>query len=279
MRLVLLHGQSIYFVLNQRCLTRRILFKYLSDNSISIGNVATKTDLVEKTVNYWRERFGTSAANTDSPVAAPKVISSKDENITINVHNEITKYETVVNITQTPADRAQDHVVSTLPLQQMAEQFVQWFFDKLNKCELQNSDLWPDSTCAIRLIDSNNMNQDSTSVGDASVRELFLDLRRSFNFEFNPNVCHLGVQGKMNPFGMVMVASCGTIHTNDVCVGVFESAFGLIRTVDEAGDTWKLKHTKMQIKSTAQPSGPPSLQHCETLQDILMLPVKDGMCM
>lgn len=237
-RLIFLHSTSANLVLYKKPITKKILFNYLSDLEVPITNNAGKQDLIEKILTHWKDKY----------------------------------------IPKDPYNRAQEPNVlpntsKTLPIQQMSEEFVQWFFDKINKMELRPNDLWVDSTCSIRIIDCYNTINDSSFTGQEGVLRAFGDLRIQFDFLFNPNICDLGVQGKINRFGMVMVASCGTVHRSDKCIGVFEGGFGLVRDAT-ISDSWKMKHLKMLIKSVERDTRP-VLDQCESLSDILVLPNVD----
>lgn len=83
----------------------------------------------------------------------------------------------------------------------------------------------------------------------------------------------LGVQGRLEIHGMVLILCCGTVHTQDSAVGFFESVFGLMR--DPFSDNnWKIKNIKMQMKSTSAQKIP-QLDNCESLQQLMMLPEND----
>lgn len=241
MRLIILHSASANAVLNKKIITKKLLFSYLSDLNIPIQNSAGKPDLIEKILNIWKNN-----CSSNEPIHVD------DQNSRIQEPNLV-------------------QTVKPLPIQEMSEEFVGWFFNKLNRLELLPNDLWNDSTCSLRMIDCYNSINDSYYEGYEGVLNAFMNLRQQFNFIFNPNVCSLGVQGKMNRFGMVMVACCGTVHHSETCVGVFECSFGLFRDHNET-DSWKMQHTKMQIKSVERDTRP-VLDECETLAEILMMPI------
>lgn len=85
----------------------------------------------------------------------------------------------------------------------------------------------------------------------------------------------LSIDFRMEHHGIVLILSCGTLHTHASCsVGVFESVFGLMR--DPFSDNnWKIKNIKMQMQSTTSALGMqklPQLESCNSLQQFMSLP-------
>uniref|UniRef100_A0A3B4CPT3 Uncharacterized protein n=1 Tax=Pygocentrus nattereri TaxID=42514 RepID=A0A3B4CPT3_PYGNA len=57
----------------------------------------------------------------------------------------------------------------------------------------------------------------------------------------------LGLKCLSTPHGLVLVAVAGTIHRENVCLGIFEEVFGLIRDPLD-GNRWKVKLVHLKIK-------------------------------
>lgn len=257
-RLICLHGQSVYSILNKKIITKSLLFDYLSHYNVAAG--ATKTDLIERIVQLWKENYPCKA-NGD---AAQPPVPPPPQNVSFHIVNHHTVNATIIQPAAiTPS--------APPPLQIMSEEFTTWLFERINKSSLLESDLWKDVTSAIRLIDSTGNTQDMQSEGSEGVLQSLQMLRGEFQFQMAPNICPTGVQGKMNAYGMVMIASCGTVYRDNQFVGVFEGGFGLLRDPTSA-DCWKLKHSKLQIKSAAGHAIVPQLGECESLKEILALP-------
>lgn len=252
-------GQSVYAVLNKKLITKSILFEYLSQYKVPTGSSLTKTDLIERIVQLWKDKYTTQAA-TDL-IQVPTLTAT---NVVINIVNNHTINTTILRQETVPS-----------PLQRLSEEFSSWLFERINNSSLVESDLWRDVTNALRLIDSSGNTQDLQSEGSEKVLESLKHLRSALQFQLVPNICPAGVQGKMNPYGMVMIACCGTVYRADQFVGVFEAGFGLLRDPNSA-DVWKLKHSKMQIKSAAGVTTAPQLEHCDSLREILALPDPDA---
>uniref|UniRef100_A0A3B1J2P6 Chromosome 3 open reading frame 38 n=1 Tax=Astyanax mexicanus TaxID=7994 RepID=A0A3B1J2P6_ASTMX len=64
---------------------------------------------------------------------------------------------------------------------------------------------------------------------------------------FCPNLEQSGLKCLSTPHGLVLVAVAGTIHRENLCLGIFEQVFGLIRDPLE-GNRWKMKYVHLKIK-------------------------------
>lgn len=245
---------SVYSILSKKIITKSLLCEYLHYHNVPAGN-STKTELIEKMISLWKARH-------QSPTVTDSVQAAK---VTINIVNNHITNTTVLQST----DQQPSH------LQRLAEEFTSWLFERINNGSLVESDLWSDVTGAIRLIDSAGNTEDLQARGCTQVHKSFADLRTGLQFQLVPNICPVGVQGKMNSYGMVMIASCGCVYRSGVFVGVFEAAFGLLRD-STSSEVWKLKHSKLQIKSVATGQQTiPQLEYCDSLKDILALPETD----
>lgn len=81
----------------------------------------------------------------------------------------------------------------------------------------------------------------------------------------------------MELHGLVLILSCGTLHSSDSSLGVFEAVFGLMR--DPFSDNnWKIKNIKLQLQSSSVTGiqKVPQLQSCVSLQQFMMLPENDN---
>lgn len=244
-------------MLNKKIVTKNILAEYLGYHNIPAG-CSTKTDLIEKIINLWKTNYA-RPSSTGTGVETTK----PNGNVTITiVNNHITNTTVLQGATDSH-------------LQRMAEEFTSWLFERINNGSLVESDMWSDVTSAIRLIDSTENTEDLLAQGSTEVHKSFSDLRIGLQFQLIPNISPVGVQGKMNPYGMVMIASCGCVYRSGQFVGIFEAAFGLLRDA-QSSEVWKLKHSKLQVKSVdGGQQRIPQLEYCESLKDILALPEVD----
>jgi hypothetical protein len=105
----------------------------------------------------------------------------------------------------------------------------------------------------------------------ADVVHLICSTKTQHNLYFNPNLSCEGVQGKTEHHGLVMVLACGTLHQQDKCVGVFEQLFGLIRD-PLAYNNWKIKFTKLNLKSKSIVTSSPTLAEGSLLKSTSSVP-------
>lgn len=222
---------------------------YMSRITVSNGGGGgTKSDFIETIIKTWKDKY--RLLSTD----ATQTTQTK---IIININNSVVHAE------------SQDR--HPPPLQQMAEEFVHWIFEKINGTTLQPCDVCRDITSCVRFIDSAGNVRDEETEGPETVYGL-MRLKNDLNFQLCPNMTASGIQGRMNPFGLVMVASCGIVTRLGHFVGLYEAAFGLI---SESTNIWKLKHSKILIRSLNEKIEP-ELEQCLTLRDILEIPSENN---
>ena len=112
----------------------------------------------------------------------------------------------------------------------MANDFVKWFYDLINTCnlldatEFNSSMFWPDATAKVNLLGVDGECIESFQVEQSSVDVscMLKDMVRRHILQFNPNLCDEGVRGRLDPHGLVIVLACGTLHNQHTVCGVFE---------------------------------------------------------
>lgn len=93
------------------------------------------------------------------------------------------------------------------------------------------------------------------------------------NLYLNANDSQEGLQGRIDPHGLVIILACGTLHSNNTCVGVFEQIFALAR--DPTSDNnWKIKNTELNLRSRNQVKSTPRLCDSEFTSKLLRLPLE-----
>ncbi|XP_017135674.1 uncharacterized protein C3orf38 homolog isoform X1 [Drosophila miranda] len=157
------------------------------------------------------------------------------------------------------------------PIHTMARKFGEWFFERFNSDCLSLVDLWNDAALHLTILASDGVSVHECETAP-EVLTVLISTRNQFGFVFNPNLTHGGIQGRMDSYGQVLVLSCGTLHTTESCVGVFECVFALLRD-PYSENNWKPKRLKCLLKSEVEPRILHSLRECETLQTALALPV------
>ncbi|KAH8302552.1 hypothetical protein KR044_008136 [Drosophila immigrans] len=239
------HLEDIHKVLCKRHITRDLLFKYLHTRLPGTSTDFTKADLVMRVIQYWDKQFKSTVA-------------------TVSDENSITNATTSV-CTRKQLPDEQDY-----PIHLMARKFGEWFFDKFNANNLNSADLWSDSILQLSVIADDGISDVECATAEEVVDSL-LSTKEQFGFYFNPNLSHSGVQGRIDTYGQVVVLCCGTLHTSDRSVGVFECAFGLLRDPN-AGNNWKPKKFKWSLRSELTPPQLHTLTSSESLQAALALP-------
>lgn len=152
----------------------------------------------------------------------------------------------------------------------MARQFSEWYFKNWNDSALTSNDFWTDCHIIIRLTDTINTTEEEIH-GNEDVNIKLHELRSKYNLFFNPNNTHEGIQGRFDPHGLVFVLTCGTLHTPELCVGIFETVFELARD-PFAENNWKVKRKKMLIWNKQVIEDQPRLTDCSSLKDLVILP-------
>lgn len=153
----------------------------------------------------------------------------------------------------------------------MAKQFSEWFYEMLNKPEHIDADhFYPDAQLKLNIISDTSTVTDQTE-NPTSIVELLFKTKTGYNLFFNPNLSGEGVQGRVDPHGLVMVLTCGTLHSNDICVGLFEQVFALARD-PFCENNWKIKNTELNLRSKSGGVNTPSLSNNELTSKLLSLP-------
>lgn len=243
-------------LLNKRLITKDILFKYVHTNQIPVTIDFTKGVLINKIIDYW-DREGPSTRNSNSSHQSNLQRTSGSES---NSNSQSSTSQQLIEETE-------------YPINLLARKFSQWFYENYNGNNLKVEDFWKDSRLMLRIaaIDSVNDQQCDNS---EQVIETLLGCKQQFNLFFNPNLSHDGVQGRMDVHGLVIVLVCGTLHTQENCVGVFETSFGLMRD-PFALNNWKIKTIQSLLRSQGAPKEP-RLSESDTLRESLALPAPTG---
>lgn len=157
------------------------------------------------------------------------------------------------------------------PIQQMSRTFANWFFGNLNNSIIGASDFWSNVQCETGFYQNKKHIQNEQMMGADQTTTFLLSLISTHQLYFNLNDCSDGVQGRIDPHGLVLVLSCGTLHKMQEFVGTFESVFGLLRD-PFAENNWKIKHLNLRLyNSTTNASMRPALRDCESMGALLCL--------
>jgi len=287
---VILHTDKALDLLKRRKMRKEFLFKYLHDKKVPIEGTADKSTIVIKVLEIWgscdeMDVFIFDENSIDAPPPAPvpsrnashtslasldsfhinnfkcdSNLRRTESNISIMNFDESSNSSfSALNfssesssqpVIQTPASSSVTHA----QCQEMANDFVKWFYDLLNTCnhsdapEFNQSMFWPDACAKVNLMGVNGETLESFQVDQsaAEVSHMLKDVVRRHGLQFNPNLCDEGVRGRLDPHGLVLVLSCGTLHNQHTVCGVFEQVFGLVRDPN-CDNNWKIKQTEARL--------------------------------
>lgn len=153
----------------------------------------------------------------------------------------------------------------------MAQQFSQWFYAIMNRGEtIEPNHFYPDAHFKLKLFANGELSTMEETESPESIAELLTQVKTEYNLFFNPNLNFEGVQGRIDPHGLVMVMVCGTLHTNDMCVGVFEQIFALARD-PYCDNNWKIKTSELNLRSKNGNIETPNLFNNDLASKILSL--------
>lgn len=131
----------------------------------------------------------------------------------------------------------------------MANQFAEWFYGLMNLEEpIGEEHFWSDCSLQMKVSGEEALVERSVDADRALVVQTLFEARREHRLYFNPNLTGDGVHGRMDPHGLVLIFTCGTLHTSDKCVGAFEQMFALARD-PFCQNNWKIKNTSLNLKS------------------------------
>lgn len=226
---ILKHSPDALSVFRRKTITREILFHYLHDNDISVPTPATKGTLVEKICKFW------------------------------NISSEVECFQEEAE-QQTTSVAQTDHNVEELALK-----FTEWFYSMLNtETGVGPEHFWSDAKVKLNLIAGCDTVTEFLENDPEKIAFTLTNTKNVHNLYFNPNLSKEGVNGKIDPHGLVMVAACGVLHTNNCCVGVFEQMFLLAR--DPFSDSnWKIKSSELNLRQSSNVCSYPKLEDSNLL--------------
>ncbi|XP_030060984.1 uncharacterized protein C3orf38 homolog [Microcaecilia unicolor] len=209
---IVTYSGSAKELLKRRKVQRDIIFTYLGKKGIVALPSSDKNQLIDQALEYWKEP-----------------------------------------VTEEQQQKPTEADTGALDYQVLGEQFCQWFFNLLNA---QNPSLgqeqgewgphhfWENAVLKFSYKTSEQDTEEYQGAQMASLRLLAL-VREECLF-MNPNLDASGLRAVNSPHGLVVVAVAGTVHRNNLCLGIFEQVFGLIRC-PLAENNWKIKYVNLKI--------------------------------
>jgi len=290
---IILHTDKASDLLKRRKIKKELLFKYLHQKRVPIEAISDKNMHVSKVLEVWEssdsdECFTAMDSDNSLECPPPSRNTSHTSLCSLDTSRELlNRVETFSNSrtsgpfeensreTFIPLVQHQQHsttmgITPTLSLaqcQEMANSFVRWYFQLLNRCvetdtvDWNHSHFWPNASAKVSLSSETGEIIECMEVlhNSEEVSTMLLQVFKKHRLKCNPNMCDEGVRGKLSPHGLVMVLACGTLHSeNDVC-GVFEQVFGLVRD-PSAENNWKIKQTEVRLIG-GQVRGVPSIKN------------------
>lgn len=231
---VIQYAENAIDVLRRKKVKKEYIFQYLHQVGCIAPANADKKVIVKAALNYWETK----------DIQQLQLVAM-EEDAMICEEGETTSSPVIANQQQTSTQQ-------TAEVQEMAQQFVRWFYPILNNGHLSNPNaeddfgphhFWRDCQLKIHTPQYENLVE-----GSVAVTEKFLSLIRQHQLYFNPFDAQQGVRSLLEPHGLVVVMVGGGLHHGDHCIGVYEQTFGLIRD-PAAGNNWKIKFTELRLNS------------------------------
>ncbi|CAH2010202.1 unnamed protein product [Acanthoscelides obtectus] len=182
--------------MRRKIVTKEILFQYLDENNVSFKSPASKNDLIDRIIEYWNESLTQTVL--DEPVSSDVKETSPGES---------------------------EQVIS-----QLADQFAKWFYTMLNSDEgVGTEHFYANAKLKIAIVTDEGCDLKEVEDNPEDICSALRTLKLQHQLYFNPDFTNEGIQGRIDPHGLVMVFTCGTLHAEDAIVGVFEQVFSLAR--------------------------------------------------
>nr|XP_039266324.1 uncharacterized protein C3orf38 homolog [Styela clava] len=280
---ILTYSKTVEELLNRKKLKHEILFQYLHSKNVGgINPKCTKIELVSVIIDFWSkgvvERNKHLSSHSTQKFCILYILNSSCI-FTYNYHSYINPHEfqgqTSQQITinyNTFIHHEEKNVLNVVSAssvgdgldtgQQLAKEFILWFYPMLNNIKNNQSPGWgaqnfcPDAVLVLTVIREGNNQHEEKFIGAQAAQEKLASLVMKDNAVLNPNTTPEGYRGTISPHGLAKVAVCGTLHKlNETCnspnrqilMGVFEQCFGLVRDVSD-GNRWKIKYTDLKMK-------------------------------
>lgn len=122
---------------------------------------------------------------------------------------------------------------------------------------------WPDAKIKLTMMSQNTIVAEFIEDNSKRISELLYKVKTENNLHFNPNLSG-GVKAQIDPHGLVIILICGTLHKNNVLVGVFEQTFSLARD-PFSENNWKIKKSEFNLKDASTDNKPETVEVNEQL--------------
>lgn len=255
--IICLHSTSVHTILGRKSLKKEHIFRYLHNKNVPVTNDLAKLQLIDRLLKFWETNF-----------ALPPT------RIEMAVTDEIPP----LPMTPPPSQAEATYTLGygqSFPINVLARQFAMWFFDNLNKIEMQAHDLWDHCVCKVQFYEHKTCLVDEEFIGPETVIDFIRSLVTDYNLHLNLNIDHSGTQGRTDPHGLVLVLACGTLHKHNQFVGIFESILSIARD-PFTRNHWKVSRINMRLTNfgdvaSIAPRNNPTLRGSASLEPYLAL--------
>ncbi|XP_052004763.1 uncharacterized protein C3orf38-like isoform X1 [Xyrauchen texanus] len=217
---IITYSQDAEELLKRKKVHRDVIFKYLANEGVAMPPNAQKYNLVRRTLELW------SSEEMPKPKSENNAAFSSDKT----------------------ADGLSD-------LAALGKEFCQWFFclfNSQNTTQVQPVQNWGPQRfwqdVRLRLLLHAGEQRVEEFNGAELVSRRLHALVGEERLLFCPNLEGLGLKCVSSPHGFVLVAVAGTIHRDSVWLGIFEQAFGLIRSPLDS-NRWKIKFVNVKVEA------------------------------
>lgn len=136
----------------------------------------------------------------------------------------------------------------------MGVEFCKWFFKMFNsQDEFGPQHFWPNCTLHAYFHSPTGEREVSFS-GASDVAHFLMILILNDKYYFDANDSNDSVLMEQEAHGLVKIAIHGVLHRASNCVGLFDSAFGLVRHPDSPS-VFKIQVVKLRMQVNQAPQG------------------------
>ncbi|CAG7721667.1 unnamed protein product [Allacma fusca] len=260
-------------LLNRKRMKKDYLIKYLLSKGLRFSIQADKTKLCHLVLKLWGRvsgkelQFNEYSERTEGIPGKPNATDSSKTNESQENSEQFSSQSSSSLVssgsaydTDMAADSDEEYQTpeEIQTGQNLAFQFAEWFYARLNKLDdFTSIHFWNDCNFRLQFVTNQNFNETNIQHDGSQVCNLLRSLVADHCCYFNPNTLNgVGIRGILNPHGLAQVMVCGTVHKGTAAVGVFEQVFGLMKdpTMD---NNFKIKFSvlKMREQSALQASG------------------------
>ncbi|KFM76609.1 hypothetical protein X975_10778, partial [Stegodyphus mimosarum] len=204
-------------LLRRQKVTKKILFNYLRNIKPHVNPNAGKGALVKMCLEEWH---------------STEIYKESD-------------YEDSEMLYDTDETEAQQPSKTSLR-NTMGKEFSKWFFNVYNNLkEFGPEHFWPD--CFFKAEVKSPWDHKEVMLSGANDIVIFLsNLILIDKLFFHANVSDDSIICEQEQHGLVKIIVSGVLHRSSNCVGLFDSAFGLVRN-PAVDDNWKIKWVHMKL--------------------------------